>query len=375
MTENKKSFISFELKRIAGIDQLRYVFAVWVFFTHGGAPPFFKGHTNTAELDFIEKLYGWSINGQAAVIGFFIISGLCIHYPNIKRDRIHFPSFYTARFLRLSLPIIACLLISKLLNYDGNEGILRSILWTLYCEAIYYFFYPIIFWFAKNKHLRKILFLSCIISLILLIVWSDYRNMYFHEIGGKGKITLLVWRTALIAFPCWLSGCLIAEIISHQDITHRKMYEKKSIIFWRIGALLLSTITFPLYRLGLHLGVIKMPFIGLFFSSQFTLLLFGVFAFFWIKREVIMINFMNIQPLKLFEKMGLASYSLYIVHPVVIWSFSKFSIIQFPGYLISWILLVIVLHLFTYIFFILIEKPSHKIAKYFSRLILTYNDK
>jgi peptidoglycan/LPS O-acetylase OafA/YrhL len=86
--------------RLVGLDSLRYILALWVFFMHGGKPPLFGGSDGL--FNTINELYGWSINGQAAVIGFFIISGLCIHYPNIAKKKINLGSFYAARFLRLS---------------------------------------------------------------------------------------------------------------------------------------------------------------------------------------------------------------------------------------------------------------------------------
>jgi peptidoglycan/LPS O-acetylase OafA/YrhL len=352
------------LKRILGIDQLRYVFALWVFFTHGGAPPLFNGHSSGNIFDGLDKLYGWSINGEAAVMCFFIISGLCIHFPNLKKDKVDILSFYTARFLRLSLPVFACLGIAILLNYKHEQGLLRSVpIWTLYCEAIYYCIYPFVFILAKKGHLLKTVYFFLTITLILCVYWYDVRTMPFHEVGAGG---VLSWKAALLAFPLWLLGCLIAEIISTESSVKKEISIRNNLFRWRIAAVLLSMIPTPLYRIGLYYGYIKSPIVGLLFSTQLTLILFGIFAFFWIKKEVIYANFGTQKVNDRLERFGLASYSLYIVHTLVLWMGEKMEAYFFPGYLIYWISLFITLHLVTYFFYIIIEKPSHKIARYFA---------
>jgi peptidoglycan/LPS O-acetylase OafA/YrhL len=362
------------LKRILGIDQLRYVFALWVFFTHGGSPPLFNGHGDASFWETIQKCYGWCVNGQAAVMGFFIISGLCIHYPNIRRNAIDLPSFYTARLLRLALPLLCCLGIALLLNYQHPDGLQRAVpIWTLYCEAIYYCIYPLVFWISKKGKFSLFLGIFSLLSFVMLIVWADDRNMYFHEVGGKGEGGFLAWKAALLAFPCWLLGCLIGEHISDATLIEKQLSRKSNLIWWRISALLLSMVTFPLYRLGLHKGIIQFPFLGLFFSSQFTLLIFGIFCFFWIKKEVIDTNFGTVRPNEKIEWWGISSFSLYLVHTLVIWLFSKIPASYFPGYLLFWIFLFLALHLTTFVFYKLIEGPSHKISKYCAGLIRRKN--
>ncbi|ASU36713.1 acyltransferase family protein [Mucilaginibacter xinganensis] len=358
----KRKITAPALKHIAGVDQLRYVFALWVFFTHGGNPPLFAGHAKTPIFDFIDHLYGWSVNGQAAVMGFFIVSGLCIHYPNIRRDSFDIKSFYAARFLRLSLPLFACLAIAKFLNFYHPNGFLRVVpMWTLYCEAIYYVVYPFVLWVVKKDYLIQLIISTGFLSVVLIIIWSDQRSMYFHEIGGGG---FLNWKAALLAFPCWLLGVLLAERLSVASIINKIVNEKHGIWLWRTGALLLSVITFPLYRYALYYHFINKPIIGLFFTSQLTILLFGLYAFFWIEREVININFGKALPSYRLEKMGAASYSLYLVHLLVIWLFEKISPVYFSGYLSNWLLLFVTLHIAVFLFFIVFEKPSHKLSKF-----------
>ena len=148
----------------------------------------------------IDKLYGWMINGQAAVIGFFIISGLCIHYPNIDKKRINLGSFYIARFLRLSFPVFSILIIALLVGYKHSEGLIRAVpIWTLYCEGFYYLIYPFFHLIFKSVGILKVTLIFSLTSISLLFLWNHDRNMMFHELGNDD---FLNYKSALLAFPC-----------------------------------------------------------------------------------------------------------------------------------------------------------------------------
>lgn len=309
----------------------------------------------------VDRLYGWSVNGQAAVIGFFIISGLCIHYPNVHKKTFNVISFYCGRVLRLGLPLAVALLVVRSTGYDKPQWWLYAIpVWTLFCEAIYYIIYPLVLRCVRRGWLPALLVVSIIISFAMILLQASHREMYFHE--GDGG--LFFWKVALLAFPCWLSGLLIAEKFARATPDWHAGLTRKSIWTWRIAAILLSVPTFPLYRLGLYLGKIKDPILGMPFASQTTLLLYGVFAYFWIKREVAYCNTQGGAVSPLFENFGKASYSLYLVHICVIWNIERFLVgPAFPGHLLNWLLMVIGVHLATFLFYFLVEKPSHKAAQ------------
>ncbi|GAA5118421.1 hypothetical protein GCM10023212_08880 [Luteolibacter yonseiensis] len=347
---------------MVGIDQLRYVLALWVFLCHGGRPPFLEGHGSAAIWDWADKLYAWSVNGQAAVIGFFIISGLCIHYPNIHRKKINVISFYCGRILRLGLPVAICLFLVRSSGYDKHHWWLYAVpVWTLFCEAIYYAIYPVVLQMTKRGWLPALILVSSVVSFAMIIVLGSQREMNFQE-GGMGG--LFFWKTALLALPCWLSGLLIAEQFSKAPPDWHAELTRASIWKWRMAAVLLSVPTFPLYRIGLYLDIVRDPIKGLPFASQTTLLLYGIFAFMWLKREVAYHNTLNRPVCALFEKFGKASYSLYLVHIGVIWHIERFFAgPSFPGYLLEWLIIVIAVHIATFLFYIAVEKPSHKAAQ------------
>src|SRR5665213_2837164 len=69
-------------ERYAVLDALRIVLAFWVVMGHLGVFPLFAGMDPATRLGRI-FVHGWSslVCGVPAVIGFFVISGFCIHLP------------------------------------------------------------------------------------------------------------------------------------------------------------------------------------------------------------------------------------------------------------------------------------------------------
>src|ERR1700686_2343155 len=88
--------------------------------------------------------------GTPAVIGFFVISGFCIHLPFRGNKKLSIGRYYARRYLRILIPLIGTLLIwrfllGKRLQLLGDESILwHSIFWSLLCEEIYYAAYPML---------------------------------------------------------------------------------------------------------------------------------------------------------------------------------------------------------------------------------------
>ncbi|MFC4233177.1 acyltransferase family protein [Parasediminibacterium paludis] len=353
------------LKRIVGIDQLRYLFAFWVLIMHGGLLPFFEGNDGNNSINTINKIYGWSINGEAAVIGFFIISGLCIHYPNVARKKLQIIPFYVARIIRLCLPLVIYLFISKMAGYSHNEGFLRVVpIWSLYCEIIYYLLYPLFFYITKAGRLNVFLCISVLFSITLMICLKDKREtkMYFHEL--EGKYDFFAWQAAIMALPCWLLGVYIAERISLKDIIDKVLLLPNKLWLWRIGALFISSSIIPIYRIGLYYHFLSSTFLGLIFTSQFTtVFLFGIYAAFWIEQEVVWHNYGGVRSSSFLDKLGLATYSIYLIHTLVFWWLKKFESIIFIGYLANWIVMILCVHVFALFFYQLVELPSQIIAR------------
>src|ERR1700750_1834830 len=103
------------MKRIKGLDTLRFILALWVVIGHFGLVPLpVSKETIYGELGV--GLYNNMISGPAAVIVFFVISGFCIYYPYRNSDSILLGPYYTRRYIRILTPMIFALAAARLLS-------------------------------------------------------------------------------------------------------------------------------------------------------------------------------------------------------------------------------------------------------------------
>src|SRR5947207_15870928 len=120
MTTPKTSPLS---KRVAGLDSIRLICALWVVFSHFGAFPLIDGIDKS---NFVGRIvagfYNNLFSGPAAVIVFFVISGFCINYPYRRGERIPLVSYYSRRYLRILVPMAAAILLGMPLGL--NLGLL-----------------------------------------------------------------------------------------------------------------------------------------------------------------------------------------------------------------------------------------------------------
>src|SRR5262245_19142466 len=137
------------MSRIPAVDSLRIVCAFIVLGLHlSGLPIYglvtrlihFAPEHRTA-FEALTTLNRAAFDGAAAVIVFFIISGICIHWP--VRDRpLDVRAYLARRFVRVGLPMVIAILVA--LAAFGELGFLDAVLWSLYCELIYYGLYPLL---------------------------------------------------------------------------------------------------------------------------------------------------------------------------------------------------------------------------------------
>src|SRR5438477_1992376 len=133
--------------RVAGLDSIRFVAAIWVVMSHGAAPlkPLFSDPV--ARL--ISGGFSSSFNGIAAVMVFFVVSGLCIHLPYVNAQSLPVMEFLLRRYIRIGLPLLAILLTIVVLGgkaYEAGD----AVLWSVYAELVYYSMYPMFFLIARR---------------------------------------------------------------------------------------------------------------------------------------------------------------------------------------------------------------------------------
>ncbi len=320
-------------QHIYGLDALRFVLATIVAIGHNGLFPLMEGYD---EKSFLPKAlsvaYNITFNGPACVIVFFVISGLCIHYPNVQRERLDVIKFFKKRAIRILPPCFIAFFLSRFtscpLSFAGD-----AILWSVFCEIVYYIIYPAIFYASKRVAFYSLLLISYCLS--VLVILTNPAALAYPSFGLQ-----LNW---LLGLPCWLLGCMLAEDVSKMN---EKVW-KDRILLWRLSAL---TISSGLLVLRFHSPI----------GYPYTLNLFAVFCYYWIYSEII--HFKLNPPNELFEKLGKWSYSLYLFHIPANAAYLSFALPSF-GYILDWFFRFCFYVGCSYIFFLAFENPFYKMSK------------
>jgi peptidoglycan/LPS O-acetylase OafA/YrhL len=333
--------------RVRGLDSIRFVCALWVFFGHGAEPqlanPFATGSfANIAFRGFYNNL--WS--GAAAVIVFFVISGFCIHFPFAGSERQpRLIQYYTRRFLRLLIPIGIAIPLSGLVGVRLTL-FEDSILWSLLAELIYYLCYPI---FRTGQlrfgSWRVIVALSFAAAFAVAARHPSAGN---YPSYGPG----LNW---VLGLPCWLLGCVVAE-----SFRTGKLHQVSAISVWTWRA--------TTFGVACACSIIR-------FHSPigypWTLNFFAVLVAVWLHREITFRQ--RAAPSRIFEWAGSWSYSLYLIHIPA----GALFLMLFPpnlGAPFRWAFMVIFVFIACYIFYLIIERPSHAIARKVAQKLWPYRD-
>jgi peptidoglycan/LPS O-acetylase OafA/YrhL len=310
---------------------------MWVVFSHFGLP-ILKDHKQLDILWFVRALVDAAFNGPAAVIVFFVISGFCIHFPNRHGLAVSsWKLYYARRYLRTLIPMVAALALATPLKVPFGL-FTDSILWSLLCEEIYYLLYPALL-AAKNRiGWRALMALAWALSVAVLL--RNPRAPIYPAYGAG-----LNW---ILGLPCWLMGCRLAERV---ELFVVAPVSTMQIWIWRGAAWALSVLSLVL---RFHAGV----------GYPWTLNLFAAFSTLWIEREM---RFYSAGRRPLFEKLGEASYSIYLTH------FSSAAILRaLPIYAgmadgVAWFSSMLCCGIVATTFYWLIERPSHLLARYFTR--------
>ena len=328
------------MKRILGLDSLRAMAAIWVMIGHGAVPPITAGYDKSSFFPWaFNGVYGGSFSGPAAVIVFFVVSGLCVHYPYSCNKRFELGEFFVRRYLRILLPMAAAVLLIRLVGFvPWNSPRLLSGIpgWSLVAELIYYSLYPILVIIGRRIKWINLVYITFAISFVFAFT-VPINNINYPAWGYRGD-----W---ILGLPCWLMGVLLAESLKNPLPSPTA----SSIWAWRLGAIMIGSITRNLAFqrvIGNHL----------------TLNFFAIYVFFWLLREISYYNKQGNQPSALLEWAGQWSYSLFLIHPLAFHLFKSMNLPNF-GYMVDWFLQFNFVFLVSIAFYFAVEKPSHIVSR------------
>jgi len=321
------------------LDALRFILAFWVAVGHFEMIPLF-GDPNTGFGLWHLFKRGWStvVFGTPAVIVFFVISGFCIHLPFRGAAKIDIGRYYLRRYTRILIPVAGALLVYRLLGlhmiFWGSDSVLwHSPLWSLACEEIYYAMYPLLRWIRNTAGWKILLPVSFVISVVIAL--QHPRALDWHIFNPLG--------TAMMLLPVWLLGSLLAEQVDSLTPANALW----SIWLWRFLAWFGCWTSEMLhFKAGI--------------SYTQTMVWFGVIAYFWVRQELIWGK--THSPYRFLVAAGAWSYSLYLIHAQ---GGGIFEWLKPPGMnpILEWCLVMISSLVFSYLFYLLVERPSHKLAR------------
>jgi peptidoglycan/LPS O-acetylase OafA/YrhL len=330
--------------RFPVLDALRIFLAFWVTMAHFGVFPLFAG-VDTATRFGHTLVHGWSsiVWGNPAVIGFFVISGFCIHLPFRNEEHLSVGPYYARRYIRILVPVSAAIAVTQLTGdrqtiFGKHDVLWSGVLWSLFCEEIYYAVYPMTRWIRRRFGWTIVLAPVFLLAVILAVICRNALN---------GSLLGAV-EAAAILYPIWLLGCALAE----QSDRLPELSSTPAIWGWRFLAWLGS---WSCEMLHFKLGATRAQ----------VLLCFGVLAYLWIRKEIEYSKAHRVWiPL---ASAGLWSYSLYLMHIPAIMFFKKLSLPGL-GHNLDWCATIAFVMGTSYLFYLCVERPSHRLARKFSAI-------
>ncbi|MCA9035715.1 MAG: acyltransferase [Planctomycetaceae bacterium] len=324
------------LARVNGLDTIRLALAMLVVFGHLGFVVSLPDPESLAfPLNYSVAVFNNSLNGPAAVVCFFVVSGFCIHYPYRNGKELTLVPYFAKRHIRIWIPIGVVVAGAAWINVKMNI-LGDSVLWSLIAEEIYYLIYPVIRRVNKPSSWAKMIGFAYLISLILVATKPFAQN--YPSFGLTGN-----W---IVGFPCWLCGCLLAQNFDRFSAVGRHPSISKMLV-WRAGMLLVGCVT-SICRFHTPLGY------------PLTLTLASPLIYFWLRTEILF--YLSRPPNPYLERLGMMTYSIYLAHVV-----SRYLWVEFWGspptafwirlLYFSWIAGTVTL------FYVVAERPSHQLAR------------
>lgn len=326
-------------KHYPSVDALRFLLAFWVAVSHFDVFPLFAGVDTSRKFGWL-LTHGWStlFYGLPAVIVFFVISGFCIHLPFHNFERLSIGKYYARRYIRILIPVGGALIIywtvGEKIRFLGQHSILwESVMWSLLCEEIYYFIYPLLLYLRQR--FGWVVIITPLMVLSVALSATQPKAESFHDFGP--------FKTAAVLYPVWLLGCVLAEEVDRLPA----FQSRRRILGWRLFAWFGCWVVCILH---FHSPIRYMQ----------TCMWFGVLAYFWVRNEIAYGKLTS--PPRWMVWAGAWSYSLYLLHGPALQTLRRLNL-PFLGPLMNWVITMIFVCVYSYVFYLLVERPSHQLAR------------
>ncbi|SEC60967.1 Peptidoglycan/LPS O-acetylase OafA/YrhL, contains acyltransferase and SGNH-hydrolase domains [Terriglobus roseus] len=312
---------------------------------------------------------------RSGVMLFFLISGFCIHYPYAAGGRdLTLRSYSVRRFFRIYPPYLMAVLIALVVEYvcfhlvrmprSAPSKVLQTIfmvqnygadpyqmkgdpaLWSLPIELELYLLYPI-FWALLQWRGWKVSYtVVCITSFsaLAVILATPMLRDRFQTIGQVGN-SLMYW-------VIWCGGAWLAEEIRRGTTNTFLKTELFLAVFSGVVAVSSTATNWPI---------------------EYQELLWGAFWFLMLRaglRKAHLLEYLAPNVAKGFALLGTISYSLYLIHYPFFKLCSALWLMHFhhqqTNFLVALLFAVATLPI-AYLFYILFERPFHRMAQRLGR--------
>lgn len=328
--------------------------------------------------------------GHEAVILFFILSGFVLALPFLNGIKLEYPTYVIKRFFRIYFPYIITVIISGLLfmllkENDSNDlsswfnrmwsnpitlntiisyllmlGFdthnLNTTSWSLVHELRISIFFPLIMLLVLKFNWKKSLLFGLLST---IIPWIVLTYLGWHIPNQKIAALFISFSNTFYYSSFFILGAMLARYKDY-FISKFNQFNLRMKIILLIATLCLYTIEWNLPILG----VLKYA------GTGKQTLLFNLLIDYLIALGVLILfistlssaRLQKILKTKFLLHIGKISYSLYLIHPVIILLFVYFTKEVLP--LISLIFFVPIISIFVaHFMYLYIEKPSISLGK------------
>lgn len=378
-------------RRIEGLDGLRGVAAMVVVLLHSlllsdaFVTPFADPRPTTTPADAMWWLTHTPLHlpweGSVAVFVFFVLSGFVLCLP-ARRSRMDWRAYYPSRLVRLYLPVWASIGVALIWIYalpdlvEGSRflqihmdpvplGILRdlilivpaqpgmtnTVLWSLKWEIIFSLLLPLFILFAAKW--RRGLAVKVVVVLALLVIGAY-----------EGPIERPYALGVLFQLPIFALGCLIAFEWDRLVALRDRLRNPTPVFAW-LGVLTVLLITSYWMVFALPIGEGALDLVAP--ATRVLQVLGAALLVILVILSPGLGALLSVRPLRW---LGTRSFSLYLVHEPMIVAFGRLLPESVNPLFLSPLVIVVALGL-AEVFFRLVERPSHHLARRVARRFAT----
>lgn len=305
--------------RVFGIDRIRAFAALSVMLAHTSGP-------------YLPEAFRYVFTGMPAVFVFFVISGFCIHHP-YANSPLPVLAFYVARLIRILPVALIAVALAKSSGHPDLAGFSLKggyILWSVVCELWYYLLYPAFYFLSRYVSWRTQWLGSFLFYMVAIYLQPGDQWGNLHYTYGWYNL----W---IVGLPAWLTGCVLAHEL---PLFKRVVGLASRRWLWR---LLMASAASLSVGLSWHSPL----------KFHYTMNVFALLAACWVTVEIIAAR--DEVKSSVWDWFGTWSYSIYVFHEVCR------VYLQMAG-ISHWSILILILA-GSYLAFLIVEYPSHKIAR------------